>query len=131
MKKKKGNYEIGKNKPPVETRFAKGKSGNPRGRPKGSRNLNTEWREELSEGVLVREKDGTRKISKTRAIIKRTVNSALQGGERATDRAMKAAERLEQEKPISSHEEAEQDREIIAAFTARLRELIRKEEGLS
>lgn len=130
MKKGSGEYEVGKNRPPLEKRFAKGKSGNPGGRPKGSRNLNTEWREELSEPVLIREKDGARKVSKTRAIIKRTVNSALQGVERATDRAMKAAERLEEAKPIASHEEAQQDREILAEYTARLRDIIRKEEGL-
>jgi hypothetical protein len=33
-KKKSGNYTVGRGKPPIETRFKKGKSGNPSGRPR-------------------------------------------------------------------------------------------------
>ena len=32
------NYEVGYGKPPKATQFSKGKSGNPRGRPRGSKN---------------------------------------------------------------------------------------------
>ena len=32
------SYEVGYAKPPVETRFKPGQSGNPRGRPKGAKN---------------------------------------------------------------------------------------------
>jgi hypothetical protein len=34
-----GDYEIGYKKPPVATRFKKGNRANPRGRPRGSKNL--------------------------------------------------------------------------------------------
>jgi hypothetical protein len=34
MTEKKGDYEVGYRKPPVGTRFKKGQSGNPSGRPK-------------------------------------------------------------------------------------------------
>src|SRR3954452_22678400 len=34
-------YEVGYGKPPRHTRFEKGRSGNPRGRPKSSKNLAT------------------------------------------------------------------------------------------
>ena len=34
---KKSDYEVGYGKPPRETRFVKGRSGNPRGRPRARR----------------------------------------------------------------------------------------------
>ena len=36
----KNTYEVGYKKPPAKTKFKKGKSGNPSGRPKGSKNKN-------------------------------------------------------------------------------------------
>ncbi len=35
------NYQVGYGKPPVHSRFPRGRSGNPRGRPKGARNRDT------------------------------------------------------------------------------------------
>jgi hypothetical protein len=43
-----GDYEVGYGKPPRETRFAKGQSGNPRGRPSGAKNFATLLREALT-----------------------------------------------------------------------------------
>ena len=36
-------YAVGWGKPPRHTRFKKGQSGNPKGRPPGSKNMNTLW----------------------------------------------------------------------------------------
>jgi len=35
------DYEVGYGKPPHHTRFVKGQSGNPRGRPRGAKNMKT------------------------------------------------------------------------------------------
>ncbi len=47
--------DVGYRKPPAATRFKAGKTGNPRGRPKGSGNLATDLCAELSEQITVRE----------------------------------------------------------------------------
>ena len=50
--------------PPRHTRFRKGQSGNPRGRPSGSKNAMTVVYETLAEPVIVAENGGRRKIGK-------------------------------------------------------------------
>lgn len=77
------DYEVGYGKPPVETRFKKGESGNPKGRPKGTRNLKTELMEELQEKVLVREGGRPMTVSRQRAMIKSMMAKALQGDHKA------------------------------------------------
>jgi hypothetical protein len=81
----KGNSEkIGYGKPPKRTQFVKGKSGNPRGRPKGSQNLATILQKIIRQRVSVTENGRTREISKAEAILVQLVNSALRGDIHAT-----------------------------------------------
>ena len=58
------DYKVGYKKPPLHTRFKKGQSGNPRGRPKGSKNFSTLLAEALNEPVIVAEDGKRRRISK-------------------------------------------------------------------
>jgi hypothetical protein len=39
------DYEVGYKRPPRNTRFCKGQTGNPHGRPKGARNIKTDLAE--------------------------------------------------------------------------------------
>jgi Family of unknown function (DUF5681) len=70
------DYEVGYGKPPRHTRFTKGQSGNPKGRPGGAKNLSTLLSEALNEPVIVTENGGHRKITKREAIIKQLVNQS-------------------------------------------------------
>jgi len=74
-----GDYEVGYGKPPHHTRFVKGQSGNPRGRPPGAKNLKTLLNNALNELVFVTENGGRRKISKREAIVTQLVNGSAKG----------------------------------------------------
>jgi hypothetical protein len=73
------DYEVGYGKPPHRTRFKKGQSGNPRGRPSGAKNLSTLLSEALNELIIVAENGRRRRITKRKAIITQLVNQAAKG----------------------------------------------------
>ena len=76
-------YEVGYRRPPIATRFKKGQSGNPKGRPKGSLNLDSALERELNQRVTVKEHGQTRTITKFEACIKQLVNKAASGEAKA------------------------------------------------
>jgi len=78
------DYEVGYASPPRETRFCKGRSGNPAGRPKGSKNLSTLLGSTLNERVVVTENGRRKKITKRQAVLKQLVNKAASGDPRST-----------------------------------------------
>lgn len=78
-----GDDEVGYRRPPKSGRFPKGRSGNPKGRPKGARGFKAMLLEELAKEVVGMQ-DGKRvKITKERAIILKLVNDAATGNARA------------------------------------------------
>jgi Family of unknown function (DUF5681) len=76
-------YGVGYGKPPKQTQFAKGRSGNPKGRPKGSRNFATVIQAELKKQVTITEDGKRKKITKREAVAKQLVNKAASGDPRA------------------------------------------------
>jgi hypothetical protein len=78
------DYEVGYGKPPPHSRFKKGQSGNPWGRPPGAENLKTVLNQALNERVIVTENGRRRKISKFLAIIKQVVNQSAKADPRHT-----------------------------------------------
>ena len=84
MKRRKGDpYEVGYQKPPEHTRFKKGESGNPKGRPKGSLSVAAELNKALNEVITVVVNGKHKRITKLTAAVTALVNRAIQGDARA------------------------------------------------
>ncbi len=77
-------YPVGYKKPPCQTQFKPGQSGNAKGRPKGSKNFATVFEKELLTPIPVTENGKRKKMSKLEAIIKGTINKAVTGDPKAT-----------------------------------------------
>ncbi len=77
------NSHVGYRSPPEATRFKKGVSGNPRGRPKGSLNVATVLTRTLREKVAINENGRRRTVTKLEAALKQLVNQAAAGDLRA------------------------------------------------
>lgn len=80
----KGGYEIGYGRPPQSTRFKKGKSGNPAGRPRGKRpDLLIDLQKELSSRVQINEQGRRITITKGELLVRTLVASAIKGDAKA------------------------------------------------
>ena len=112
------DYEVGYRKPPKHSQFPKGRSGNPKGRPKGIRNLKTDLAAELGKRIVVSEGGHRSRVSKQQALMMRLVEQALNGDMRALNALIDLITRafgLEDPETLATELPAE-DREILAAF---------------
>src|SRR5277367_7089454 len=121
-RKNQRDYEVGYGKPPCHTRFVKGRSGNPRGRPPGAKNLSTLLSEALNETVIVTENGGRRKVTKRQAIITQLVNRSATADFRAIKILLDILREIEgQTEPASPETSAfsEADEKVIEQLRAR------------
>ncbi len=73
------DYEIGYGKPPKDSQFKKGQSGNPKGRPAGVRNFKTELNEVINSKVTVNRDGKKQSISAKRAVFLKLTEKSLSG----------------------------------------------------
>jgi Family of unknown function (DUF5681) len=83
MAGKKKDYEVGYGKPPAHTRFRKGQSGNPSGKPKKVLSEGEILLRVLSSKVPVTEGGRKRRMSKLEVTLRQQVNLAMKGDPRA------------------------------------------------
>jgi Family of unknown function (DUF5681) len=86
------SYEVGYGKPPSSTRFVKGKSGNPSGRPKGAKNKMPALNEERLQTIIMEEayrtikvKDGAKEVPvpMAQAVMRSIAVNAVRGDQRS------------------------------------------------
>lgn len=120
--KDRGSYDVGYGKPPKSGQFQKGKSGNPRGRPKGARGLKTDLKAELGERVTITENGRTRKLTKQQLMVKQLTAKAVKGDLRAISKLAELAISLlgpDDETPVSTSRLSPEDDAILQQFIER------------
>jgi hypothetical protein len=120
----KRDYEVGRGKPPVHSRFKKGQSGNPRGpRPK---NLPALLVAALDEPMVVTIDGERRQITKREAVAKQLVNKSAGADLRATRMLIDTLKDVEKKAGVTQPPErapfTAADEEVMATFIARLRQ---------
>jgi hypothetical protein len=91
--------KVGYRNPPRNAQFKKGHSGNPKGRPKGKRNLATVLDKTLHEKVVINENGRRKTITKLEAAIKQLVNKAASGDLRALQQLSALARSADEHSP--------------------------------
>lgn len=118
------SYEVGYGKPPAKARFKKGMSGNPKGRPKRTRNFKTIVEATLTAPISIRERGKERSVTTLEAVLMRTSSKALQGDNGAAQTVLKyatqagiavAPEPAPEEAPLTAADQA-----IFEELTAKL-----------
>lgn len=77
------DYEVGYRRPPKHAQFKPGQSGNPRGRPKKAKGVNTIIREQLLQTIAIQTPQGRKRVTKVEALVLKTTEAAAKGNQRA------------------------------------------------
>lgn len=119
---RKPSYEVGYGKPPRRHQFPKGKSGNPRGRPKGSPNFRVAMKRAFAETVVIVEGGRRKRISKMDAAAKQLANKSASGDLRAILSALTTTGLLDGDAPAAPQGIVnEHDEKVALAILARIK----------
>lgn len=124
---------VGYGKPPAHSRFAKGQSGNPKGRPRG-RSLEALLQAALDETLTIEVK-GRRRVSKREAIIAQLVDRSAAADPRSLKLLLDLLQKLEPRRPRDDppgdqldKQDAEDPRVLLARKIARVAATMTEEE---
>lgn len=118
---KDASYVVGYGRPPVGGQYKPGQSGNPRGRPKGARNVETILRDELFAPVTIVEKGRRKKVPRFTALVRRLMEKGFAGDLRASFRLIELAMRLTSDRAetISGPDLSPDDADLLDLLMAR------------
>jgi len=115
--------EVGYGKPPKATRFRKGRSGNPKGRPKGKSNMAAVILRTLQAKVVINENGLRREVTKFEAGMMQLANKGAGGDLRALNLAAMLArlaeERVQQDESQKPTLFEDTDRRILEGLMKR------------
>ena len=117
--------KTGYGKPPQRTRFSKGQSGNPNGRPKGAKNLASILQKVGRQLVTVNINGRTVRMTKLEAIVHQLSNRAAGGDLRAIRELLYWSRALQEpvQNSLASSSLDEKDQPVMESILRRLREV--------
>ena len=116
--------DIGYKRPPKSTQFKKGRSGNPKGRPKGSRSLKNDLTNLMGKRIRIREDGEQRQVSGQELMLLKLFEKAAKGDTKASAQIFGMLMKFDAAEPPQTEPEVvtERDRAIIADFLRRNRD---------
>jgi len=118
----KRDYQVGYGKPPLHSRFKKGQSGNPRGRPLFPKSLVADLLDAMNQRVVVAENGRRRRMTKRQAMIAQLVNKSATADLRATKMLLDMLRDLERQAEAASPDQPAHT-DVIEQLKAKLRRL--------
>lgn len=114
--------DVGYGKPPRATRFKPGESGNPKGRPRGSKNESTILKELLNEKLSLRQPNGRiKKIPALEGVHRKQLERALKGDVKSAAFVLNRYAALVSGE-LQIDELSDDDRAVLDAFARRLKD---------
>ena len=121
------NYEIGFARPPKHSRFQKGRSGNPAGRPKGAKNLKTIMKEVAFETISVKENGRVRTMPRVEAVARQLGNKAATGDPKASSEFLRQVHACSDEQDLVVDSPTEREEGWINSLVVRMKRLSSQE----
>jgi hypothetical protein len=119
---------VGYCRPPKKHQFKPGQSGNPKGRPKGSKGEASILREILEHRIPLREAGMVRKISVRQAILLKMADGALKGDTRKAAFVLDRYRRAEGDAPEVTEMDP-RDEELLDSFYRRVEAEVKAKKG--
>jgi len=124
--------QVGYGHPPQSTRFQPGRSGNPKGRPKGSLNVRSLLAATLRERVVINENGQRKAVTKLEAALKQLTNKAASGDLRAILQLVGLATEAEEKENMATPQKAvtgEIDQKVMQGILDRFQIADQPQEG--
>jgi hypothetical protein len=119
----------GYRRPPQGSRFKPGRSGNPKGRPKGARNLKADLTALMKRRVAIREDGELRQVSRQEAMLLSLFEKAVRGDVKASGQLIAMLMKMEAHETAPSEPAVvtDNDRAIVDDFLRRNSLFVREE----
>jgi hypothetical protein len=115
---KASDYVVGYGKPPKTSQFVAGKSGNPKGRPKGSRSVGAILQDIIQKKLAVTENGKTRRLTALEVMLRRLANDAMRSDAGAMKLLLSLIDRYAEstETSLRLDDMLAEDRDILAQY---------------